>query len=215
MTAAISPKSARSSTTRSPNSASRSRATAIAPSSRSSPSIRARVARNTAPACPPVPTVTSTNASGPCADSSPHTSSTITGTCLRSAASSSCVAARLIPHPSQTQLREKLRIHYLLFGRLQNFLQRPFVPQLKMILPRRERHLPLQPPELAQLGRNQNASLPVDGHLMRSADDQRFERHHLRIESRLGSQMRDQRIPLTRRIQRQAALSVMREIGDI
>src|SRR5215469_13985115 len=50
---------------------------------------------------------------------------------------------------------------------------------------------------------------------MRSSDEERFTRLHARIESRLRSQLRDQRVPLARRIQRQALLSVVRKISDI
>src|ERR1700722_662656 len=213
MTDETSPKSARSSTTRSPNSPSRSRATAIAAASRSSPSIRAFVARSIATACPPVPTVTSTNASGPCADSSPHTSSTITGTCLRSAASSSYLTARFIE--SQTELREKFRVQYFFLGGLQHLAESLPVPKLKMILHRRERHFAIQLREVAKISRNQNPSLPIDGHLMRTADKECFERLHPRIEPWLAAQIGVERVPLARGIQRQASLVFVREIRDI
>ncbi len=84
-----------------------------------------------------------------------------------------------------------------------------------MILHRRERHLAIQLREVAKVGRNQNPSLPIDRHLMRSADKECLERLHPRIESWLASQIRVERVPLARRIQRQASLVFVREIRDI
>src|SRR5260370_37795427 len=50
---------------------------------------------------------------------------------------------------------------------------------------------------------------------MRATDNQGLELLDARIESRLGSKMCVQRFPLTRRIKREAALPVEREIRDI
>src|SRR5271168_1478176 len=84
-----------------------------------------------------------------------------------------------------------------------------------MILPRRKRHLAIQLRVAAQRRRNQNPPLPIDGHFLRAANEQRLESLHPRIEPRLRFQIRVERVPLTRRIQRQASLSVVREIRDI
>src|ERR1700691_534882 len=116
---------------------------------------------------------------------------------------------------SQTQLLEKFRIHNFFLGGRQNLLEDLLVPKLKMILPRRKRDLAIQLGELAQAGRNQNSPLPIDGHFMRSTDKECLERLNPRIESWLGSQIRDEYVPLARRIKRQASLSVVWEIGDI
>src|SRR5208283_900907 len=107
------------------------------------------------------------------------------------------------------------RIHNFLLGGLQNLLEEPLVPKFKVILQRRKSYFAIESRFFAQLRRQQNPSLPIDRHLMRAADDHRLKRLHRRIEARLGSEARDQRIPLIGRIEREAPLSVVREVRDI
>ncbi|MGC2758028.1 MAG: hypothetical protein WA217_15910, partial [Candidatus Binatus sp.] len=96
-----------------------------------------------------------------------------------------------------------------------NFVEDLPVPELKVILPRRKCHLAIESRKIAQGSWNENPPLPIDRHFLRPADEKCFERLHPRIESWLASQSRIQRVPLTRRVQRQASLSGVREIRDI
>src|SRR5258707_12777240 len=116
---------------------------------------------------------------------------------------------------SQTKLREKFRVQYFFLGGPKYLAESLPVPKLKMILHRRERHLAIQFCEIAKVRRNQNPPLPIDGHLMRSADKESFERLQPRIEPWLASQIRVERVTLAGPEPRQASVCVVAGISDI
>src|SRR5579875_1131270 len=84
-----------------------------------------------------------------------------------------------------------------------------------MVAARREGNLAAQPRELAQPGRNQDPALPVNLHLMGSADIEELERLEFWIEPGLLPDLVDELGPFSGRIQFKASIALVKGIGDV